>query len=289
MSNLLREGAICQIRRESGDWRVINRRFDGHVHQYLMQSLNNGATVWRFLHEITEKNSSTYQELNDFLQTVANDFDEDIFEDNFINNDDGSSLLQVIDTETVEHVSTGPPRFKQVTQSSMNTLKASNTEATTNKQTKWAVKILKDYMMEAGFGHSEFEMMPVAELDALLEQFYAALLSKTGKEYSKPTLVSIRAGINRHITALPFSRKLSLMRDRDFVESNKVMSGKMKILKREGKDMSEHKEPISDKDLEKLYISGVFCLETPVSLQKKVMFEIIAQFRRRGREGLQNQ
>ena len=90
--------------------------------------------------------------------------------------------------------------------------------------------------MEAGFGHSEFEMMPVEQLDSLLEQFYAALLSKSGKDYSKPTLVAIRAGLNRHITALPFSRKLSLMRDRDFVESNKVQSGKIKTLKREGKD-----------------------------------------------------
>ena len=80
---LLRSGAICEIRRGVGDWRVIDERFDGHVNQYLLQSLNNGEITWRFRHEITEKHSSTYQELNDFLLSIANDFDDDIFEGNF--------------------------------------------------------------------------------------------------------------------------------------------------------------------------------------------------------------
>ena len=143
---LLRSGAICEIRRGVGDWRVIDERFDGHVNQYLLQSLNNGEITWRFRHEITEKHSSTYQELNDFLLSIANDFDDDIFEGNF----DG-----VLDNqpEIQDQTASVPPevpnsiqkRFKQVGQLDLNTLKASNTEATTNKQTKWAVKMLKGY------------------------------------------------------------------------------------------------------------------------------------------------
>ena len=133
-------GAICEIRRDVGDWRVIDERFDGNVNQYLMQSLNNGEITWRFRHEITEKYSSTYQKLNEFLLSMANDFDDGIFEGNF------DALLE--NQPQIQNV-TAPnavqKRFKQVGQLDLHTLKASNTEATTNKQTKWAVKMLKGY------------------------------------------------------------------------------------------------------------------------------------------------
>ena len=77
------------------------------------------------------------------------------------------------------------------------------------------------------------------------------------------------------------------MRDCDFVVSNKVLSGKIKILKREAIDLSQHKEPISDKDLEELYTMKCF-LQNNLFHYKKVVFEIIAQFGCRDREGSQN-
>ena len=76
------------------------------------------------------------------------------------------------------------------------------------------------------------------------------------------------------------------MKDRSFQKSNNVLSGIIKELKRARKDTTENKEPISQADLKKLQMSGLFSTETPQTLQNKVFFDIMTHFRRRGREGL---
>ena len=60
------------------------------------------------------------------------------------------------------------------------------------------------------------------------------------------------------------------MSDRVFMTSNHVMKGLINILKREGKDASEHKKAVSEGDIKKLYDSGVFDIEKPETLQTKV-------------------
>ena len=142
--------------------------------------------------------------------------------------------------------------------------------------------------MENGFQDSNFEELSPAELDMVLQRFYAALQSIKGKEYSKSAIVGIRAGLNRHLTSPPFSRLLNIMNDRPFMQSNQVLTGLIKGLKKIGKDLSKHKEAICEEDHQKLYESGEFSVTTPETLQNKVMFELIAQFGRRGREGLYN-
>ena len=64
--------------------------------------------------------------------------------------------------------------------------------------------------------------------------------------------------------------------------------GLIKELKRAGKDTSENKEPISIADLQKLQCSGLFSIDTPNTLQNKVLFDIMTHFGRRGREGLRS-
>ena len=141
-------------------------------------------------------------------------------------------------------------------------------------------------MLHAGYASDQFEWLEVIELDTLLQQFYASVRTKEGNEYSKSALVGLRAGINRHVSTPPISRNINIMRDRDFRGSNQVLTGLIKGLKREGKDKSTHKEPVTDADLEKLYTSELFSEDSPRTLQNKVMFDILAQFGRRGREGL---
>ena len=47
-----------------------------------------------------------------------------------------------------------------------------------------------------------------------------------------------------------------------------------------------HKKAISEGDIQKLYTSGVFGLEDPVSLHNKVFWDIMLNFACRGQEGL---
>jgi len=141
-------------------------------------------------------------------------------------------------------------------------------------------------MLENNYASDEFETLNESTLDEILQHFYASLQKKKGEEYSKAALTGIRAGINRSFTSPPHSRLINLMRDCSFMLSNQVLTGLIKGLKREGKDVSRHKEPLSNEDIDKLYQSGVFATNTPKTLQNKVLFEIIAQFGHRGREGL---
>lgn len=76
------------------------------------------------------------------------------------------------------------------------------------------------------------------------------------------------------------------MKDSEFMTSNHVFTGLIKMLKRDGKDVTIHKKAISEGDIQKLYTSGVFGLEDPVSLQNKVFWDIMLNCARRGQEGL---
>ena len=52
-------------------------------------------------------------------------------------------------------------------------------------------------------------------------------------------------------------------------------------MKREGKEFSVNKKPVSS-----VYDTGLFALDRPNTLQNKVLFDIIRHFGLRGREGL---
>ena len=78
------------------------------------------------------------------------------------------------------------------------------------------------------------------------------------------------------------------MRDREFMAANQVMTGIVKTLKREGADKTNHHPPISEGYLQKMYSSQVLSNKTPTTLVRKVWFEIMLHFCRRGREGLRN-
>ena len=68
------------------------------------------------------------------------------------------------------------------------------------------------------------------------------------------------------------------------MKSNQVLIGLIKQMKRDGKYISENKEPVTHNDL-KMNESGLLCLDNPKSLQNKVIFDIMTHFGRRGREG----
>jgi hypothetical protein len=77
------------------------------------------------------------------------------------------------------------------------------------------------------------------------------------------------------------------MKDREFMISNHVITGMVKILKRDGKDLSVHKKAVSDGDIHKLYTRGDFNIDNPITLQNKVFGDVMLNFGRRGQEGLQ--
>ena len=82
-------------------------------------------------------------------------------------------------------------------------------------------------------------------------------------------------------------RIIDIIKDVEFyTEANVAFRAALVQLKSIGKGDTTHKTPISDKDLELLYSSGVFDQNTPQGLQRKVWFELMLFICRRGREYL---
>lgn len=77
------------------------------------------------------------------------------------------------------------------------------------------------------------------------------------------------------------------MQDKEFTRSNKVFTGMIVKMKRDGLDKTKHHGAISDSDLNKLRESNVLNTISPKGLQRKVWFDLSLGFARRGQENIQ--
>lgn len=87
----------------------------------------------------------------------------------------------------------------------------------------------------------------------------------------------------------PFNRRINLMRNDTFMQSNRVFEGQLRINKRDGYNTSEHKEPIDPDDVKKIYdqyFTPQKIQREPRTLQHKVFYEMIFFLGKRGRENL---
>ncbi|XP_028415787.1 uncharacterized protein LOC114539361 [Dendronephthya gigantea] len=141
--------------------------------------------------------------------------------------------------------------------------------------------IFEDYLQEKRLRHPQNS----EELASVLKCFNAEVRKKDGSEYTKNSLCSIRFGLNRYFKSL-FNN--DIIKDKEFDEANKVYEAQCVALKKRGLAKTEHKPPIADEDIKKLYESGVFNTDSPATLQNKVFFEIMFFFCRRGRQNLRD-
>ena len=135
----------------------------------------------------------------------------------------------------------------------------------------------------------KFEDLPKEELAALLREFYGTVLSKNGKEYSQSGMINLCSGINQHLCGTDYQKTLDLMQDQEFMQANKVFTGRMRDNKEKGLDVSQPREAIDQQDMEKLFNEyfkiGIQNGNTQVLLHK-VFFDVIYYTGRRGKEGL---
>ena len=147
------------------------------------------------------------------------------------------------------------------------------------KATKASKAIFEEYIREKKLHHPEIS----EELASVLKSFYAEVRKKDGSEYTKNLLCSIRFGLNRYFRSV-FNN--DIIKDKEFDEANSVYEAQCVALKKRGLVKTEHKPPIADEDIKRLYESGVFNTDNPTALQNKVFFEIMFFFCRRGRQNL---
>ena len=124
----------------------------------------------------------------------------------------------------------------------------------------------------------------MVELSKILQMFYFEIRKKDGKQYKKSAFRAIRSGIQRKIKD---ARNIDIVQDPFFTEANTAFAAQCVQLKKAGLAKIDHKPIISEEDMRKLYGGGaVFGLCSPKPLQRKVFFEILYFFCRRGLENI---
>ena len=149
----------------------------------------------------------------------------------------------------------------------------------TTKVTKGSKTIFQDYLKEKEIRFPDKS----EELAVILPKFFSEVRKKDGSPYTKNSLCALRFGLNRYFKQ---HFKVDIIKDKSFDDANRAYGAHCRNLKDIGLDKAEHKPPISDEDIKKLYECGIFSTESPHTLQNKVFFELILYFCRRGRQNL---
>ena len=132
----------------------------------------------------------------------------------------------------------------------------------------------------------EFEVLDETQLAELLRRFYGEVNSKNGKPYSKSAVIGIRAGFNRYLQGPPHNKSVNIVSGKSFMAANKVFTGRIRLNKAAGLDVSKHKTAVAPGDLKRIYDTRILSNDNSTSLLHKIFFEISLHFGRRGREGL---
>ena len=174
-------------------------------------------------------------------------------------------------TSSLSNTVMAESRFATLTKEDLDLLLDDKDAKSTKRATKSALKVFHQYLKEKKAGEPQTK----ETLANVLKLFYAEARKTDGTSYSKSTLNSLRFGLNRHFKA---TRGFDIINDSEFTDANKVFGAKCVDLKRQGLAKVEHKPPMCEEDLKKLYESGVFCLNDPEKLQNKVFFEVMLYF-----------
>jgi hypothetical protein len=132
-----------------------------------------------------------------------------------------------------------------------------------------------------------FETFDDVKLDEHLEHFYMDLRKVDDCYYKANSLESIRLGINHYLKKPPFNKKMDIIKDPAFTDSNTCFKAVRAETKRVGKGDVEHYPISSESDIQKLYTSMHLSINTPQGLFNKVQFDIRMLFCRRGNENKQ--
>ncbi|XP_072032990.1 uncharacterized protein [Amphiura filiformis] len=178
-----------------------------------------------------------------------------------------------------------PPsaRFLELTPDEVLDIENARNERATDMQTKVYIKILKDWCVARSVD-PKFELLDPDELCQLLRRFYAEVRRQDNTPYSASSMRCMRAAIQRHLKSAPYNRTFNIMSDARFNPANKVYTGKLKLIKREGGRPPKHKGNIAEGDLRKMMDSEALEPSNPVGLQRLVFVYIALHFCRRGRK-----
>lgn len=189
--------------------------------------------------------------------------------------------------ESDEEQETQVNRCAPLNPEELDSIEKSRHETNTVRQTSWAVKCFEAWLKERQQS-IDFKTIAKTTLASTLREFYATIRTSKGDMYGISSYAGLRAGLNRHINESPFSRAWNLMQDTEFTAANNMFKGVLKLLRKAGRDRTQHHPAISPGDLNTLRASAALQPNSPKGLLYKVWFDIQLHFGRRGCEGNRN-
>ena len=115
-----------------------------------------------------------------------------------------------------------------------------------------------------------------AELNRLLEKFYAEVKNRNGEDYEPDSLRVMIAALDRHLKEKQYP--LSIVKDREFHSSKQVLEGKAKLRRQAGRGKRPNKaRNLTKEEDEVLWKESKFGSKTPEALVN-TMWWILAMY-----------
>ena len=145
-------------------------------------------------------------------------------------------------------------RFLYVTDEDVMALKDAAENLNTRKSTINWLKVFEKWCDENGLEKNPEKVLP-EPLDKILERFFASVRKQDGTDYEPGSLKVMQAALDLHLKEKGYS--FSIIKNGEFFNSRKVLEGKARKLRNEGKGKLPNKSrSITREEEEALWESG---------------------------------
>ena len=172
-------------------------------------------------------------------------------------------------------------RFTPATDNTIEELRNGAKNVNTSKSTSFWLSVWKTWCEGKSIA-LEIEEHEPAELNRLLEKFYAEVKNKNGEDYEPDSLRVMIAAFDRHLKDKQYP--LSIVKDREFHSSKQVLEGKAKLLRQAGRGKCPNKARNLTKEEELLWTENKFRSTTPEALVNTMWWLLTQHFGLRGRQ-----
>ena len=170
--------------------------------------------------------------------------------------------------------------FATATGTDLKRLKDKNKNKNTMKSTVTWINRFETWRKVRGIAN-ELENIPVNDLDDILQSFFAEIRKSDGTEYEPECLRVMLSAMDRY--SREKGREYSILKDKMFDSSRKVLNGKAIELREKGMGKRKNKsDPLTYDEEEQLWRLKVLGSNNPKSLNYTIFYLISQQFGTRG-------
>ena len=173
-------------------------------------------------------------------------------------------------------------RFEIVDEEYIEELKDKSEKENTRKSTEYWKNVFKKWANERNF-RANLEEYESNVLDQTLSQFYAELRKENGDDYAPDCLKVMQASLEKYLKSKAYPK--SIIRDREFLSSRKVLEGKARKLREQGKEKRPNRSrSLTKEEEEVLWHNGQLGGGTPRALLNTMWWLLTQHFGLRGRQ-----